>query len=329
MKRTIAVAKKVIISLGVLGALLSTHQSFAAQPQFLIVGTGGVTGVHYPVGGAICRTINKKRKETGLRCSVESTQGSVSNLNSLADGELDLAVAQSDSQHHAYYGTGAFSLSGSNSDLRSVLALHAEPFTVVASKASGIQTFDDLAGMKVNIGNPGSGQRETMEALMRAKGWSKESFALASELSSVEQSQALCDNKIDAFVFSVGHPAGSLKEATNNCDVVIVSVDGPVVDYLVEQNSYYTKTIVPGGMYRGTDKDVKTFGVSASLMASSTSDADMIYSVVKNVVENLDSMKKMHPAFSALSAKSLAANNPNIPMHDGAERYYKEAGLIK
>jgi len=329
MKRTIAVAKRAIIGLGVLGALLTTHQSFAEPPQFIIVGTGGVTGVYYPVGGAICRTINKKRKETGLRCSVESTQGSVANLNSLADGELDLAVAQSDSQYHAYHGTGAFSLSGSNSDLRSVFTLHAEPFTVVASKASGIRTFDDLVGKKVNIGNPGSGQRATMEALMHAKGWSKETFALASELSSVEQSQALCDNKIDAFVFSVGHPAGSLKEAANSCDVVMVSVDGPVVDFLVAQNSYYIKTVVPGGMYRGTDNDVNTFGVSASLMASSTSDADMIYSVAKNVIENLDAMKKMHPALRALSAQTMAANNSEIPIHEGAERYYKEAGLIK
>ncbi len=329
MKRIIAVAKKAIISLGVLATLVTTHQSFAAPPQFIVVGTGGLTGVYYPVGGAICRTINKKRKETGVRCSVESTRGSVANLNSLAGGELDLAVAQSDSQYHAYHGTGSFALSGSNSDLRSVFTLHAEPFTVVASKASGIRTFDDLAGKKVNIGNPGSGQRATMEALMRAKGWSKESFALATELTSVEQSRALCENKIDAFVFSAGHPSGSLKQAANSCDVVMVSVDGPIVENLVAQNSYYSKAVVPGGMYRGTDRDVNTFGVSASLMASSTSNAEVIYVVAKNVIENLDSMKKVHPAFAALDVNTMTANNPGVPLHEGAERYYKEVGLIK
>lgn len=329
MNRSIAFAKKAFISLGVLGALMSAHSSIAAPPQFLIVGTGGVTGVYYPVGGAICRMTNKKRKETGVRCSVESTQGSVANLNFLADGELDLAVAQSDSQNHAYHGTDIYATSGPNKDLRSVFTLHAEPFTVVASKASGIRTFDDLAGKKVNIGNPGSGQRATMEALMRAKGWSKESFALASELTSIEQSQALCDNKIDAFVFSVGHPAGSMKEAANSCDVVIVSVDGPIVDHLVAQNSYYTKAVVPGGMYRGTDSDVNTFGVSASLVASSTSDAEVIYSVVKNVIENLDSMKKMHPVFMPLDAQTMAANNSDMPMHEGAKRYFKKVGLIE
>lgn len=329
MNSKFTVARKAAIVFGALSALIATHGSFAAPPKFIILGTGGVTGVYYPAGGAICRMVNKHRKETGMRCSVESTQGSVANLNTMGDGELDLAVVQSDSQYHAYHGTNAFEKLGPNKNLHSVFTLHGEPFTVVASKASGIRNFDDLAGKKVNIGNPGSGQRETMEVLMRAKGWSKDSFALATELSSTEQSQALCDNKIDAFVFSVGHPAGSLKDAANSCDVVMVNVDGPVVDKLVSENSYYSKAIVPAGMYRGTDKEVNTFGVSASLMASSTTDSEVIYLVVKNVMENLDVMKKMHPAFEPLNAQTMAANNPYIPMHEGAERYYKENGLIK
>jgi len=329
MKNLIEAVKKAAVSIGAFSTMITASTLLAATPQFIIVGTGGVTGVYYPAGGAICRTINKHRKETGIRCSVESSRGSVANLNTMSDGELDLAFTQSDSQFHAYHGTDAFKKSGPNQNLRSVFTMHAEPFTVVASKASGIRSFDDLAGKRVNIGNPGSGQRDTMDVLMRAKGWSKDSFSVASELTSAEQSKALCNNKIDAFVFSVGHPSGSLKEATNGCDVVMVEVDGPVIDKLVSENSYYSKAVVPGGMYRGTDKDVNTFGVNASLMASSTTDADVIYTVVKSVIEDLDAMKKMHPAFSKLNAKAMATSHSGTPMHEGAKQYFKEAGLIK
>ena len=329
MKTIFLVAKLAISSIVVAILMTTSNAAQSATPQFIIIGTGGVTGVYYPAGGAICRMVNKKRKETGIRCSVESTQGSVSNLNTLGNGELDFAVAQSDSQYHAYHGTDVFKSLGANQNLRSVFALHGEPFTVVARKSSGIRTFDDLAGKRVNIGNLGSGQRETMEILMRAKGWSKNSFTVTSELPSVEQSSALCNDEIDAFVFSVGHPAGSLKEATNNCDVVIVDVSGPVVDKLIADNSFYAKAIVPGGMYRGTDDDVQTFGVSASLMASSTTSPEIIYTLVKSVIENIESMRKMHPAFQSLDINAMAKNSPSIPMHEGAKTYFKEIGLAK
>jgi len=304
--------------------IVAVFTTQAAEPKFIKIGTGGVTGVYYPAGGAICRMVNRTRKEHGVRCSVESTQGSVANLNTIAKGEIDLAVAQSDSQYHAYHGSDVFSDLGANKDLRSVFSLHNEPFTVVARADAGINSFDDLSGKRVNIGNPGSGQRETMDMLMKAKGWTNANFQLASELSSTEHSAALCDNKIDAYVFSVGHPAGSLKEAANSCDVVMVTVDDPVIDSIVAENSFYSKAVIPAGMYRGTDQKVSTFGVSASLMASSTTNNDIIYLVVKNVYENLDVMKKMHPAFKGLEKTLMAKYSPDVPMHDGAARYFKE-----
>lgn len=332
IKKITSVSNWAIRSFFIFTAFLSTATlglsvAQAGQPKFVIIGTGGVTGVYYPAGGAICRMINKKRKEHGIRCSVESTQGSVANLNTMGNGELDLAVAQSDSQYHAYNGSDVFRPLGANKNLRSVFALHAEPFTVVARADAGIKVFDDLLGKRVNIGNPGSGQRETMEILMAAKGWDKKNFRLVSELSSVEQASALCDNKIDAFVFSVGHPAGSLKEAANSCDVVIVRVDGAVVDQLIAENSFYKAAVVPGGTYRGNPDDVPTFGVSASIMASATTDKEMIYIVVKSVFENLETLKKMHPAFKQLDRDKMAKNSPDVPIHDGAMRYYDEVGL--
>ncbi len=300
----------------------------AGDQTFVTIGTGGVTGVYYPTGGAICRLVNKTRKQHGIRCTVESTGGSVYNLNTIAAGELDMGVAQSDWQYHAYNGTSKFKEKGPNKDLRAVFSIHPEPFTVVARKDSGIKNFKDLKGKRVNIGNPGSGQRGTMEVVMKAFGWTKSDFKLASELKSAEQSKALCDNKIDAMVFTVGHPSGSIKEASTSCDSVLVNVTGPEIDKLVAENDYYRKAVIPGGMYRGTDEDTHTFGVGATFVTSAKVPEDVIYNVVKAVFENFDEFKKLHPAFRVLKKEEMIKDGLSAPLHKGAVKYYKEAGLM-
>ncbi len=323
--------KVLILSLAVVFGLvlfMEAAPTQAADQTFVTIGTGGVTGVYYPTGGAICRLVNKTRKEHGIRCSVESTGGSVYNLNTIAAGELDMGVAQSDWQYHAYNGTSKFEEKGPNKDLRAVFSVHPEPFTVVARKDSGIKNFQDLKGKRVNIGNPGSGQRGTMEVVMGALGWTKDDFKLASELKSAEQSKALCDNKIDAMVFTVGHPSGSIKEASTSCDSVLVNVTGPEVDKLVADNDYYRKATVPGGMYRGTDEDTQTFGVGATFVTSAKVPADVIYNVVKAVFTNFDDFKKLHPAFGVLKKEEMIKDGLSAPLHDGAAKYYKEAGLM-
>lgn len=299
-----------------------------ADTTFVTIGTGGVTGVYYPTGGAICRLVNKGRKDHGIRCSVESTGGSVYNLNAIAAGELDMGVCQSDWQYHAYNGTSKFEDKGPNKDLRAVFSVHPEPFTVVARADSGIKNFQDLKGKRVNIGNPGSGQRGTMEVVMDALGWTKDDFKLASELKSAEQSQALCDNKVDAMVFTVGHPSGSIQEATTTCDSVLVNVTGPEIEKLVKENAYYRWATIPGGMYRGNADDVKTFGVGATFVSSTRTPADVIYHVVKAVFENFDQFKKLHPAFSVLKKEEMIKDGLSAPLHDGAKKYYEEAGLM-
>jgi len=302
---------------------------FAAdKTTFVTIGTGGVTGVYYPTGGAIARLVNKGKKEHGIRASVESTGGSVYNINAIASGELEMGVAQSDWQYHAYNGTSKFKEKGPNKDLRAVFSVHPEPFTVVARADSGIKDFADLKGKRVNVGNPGSGQRGTMEVLMDALGWTMDDFKLASELKPAEQSQALCDNKIDAFVYTVGHPNGSIKEATTSCDAVIVNVAGPEVDKLVADNPYYRIATIPGGMYRGTDMDAKTFGVGATFVSSAQVPEEVIYVVVKSVFENFDDFKKLHPAFGVLKKEEMVKDGLSAPLHDGAAKYYKEAGLL-
>lgn len=318
------------------GALLVGGVSLAACTvsgtawgvEFIIVGTGGVTGVYYPTGGAICRMVNKNRREHGIRCTVESTDGSIYNINKIRSGELDLGVVQSDWQYHAYHGTSKFKDQGPFRELRAVFSVHPEPFTIVARKDSGIKKFKDLKGKRVNVGNPGSGQRATMEVVMKAMGWTMSDFSMVSALKSSEQSAALCDNKIDAMVFTVGHPSGSIKEATTSCDSVIVEVSGKEIDRLIKKNVYYRRAIIPGGMYRGNDKNVKTFGVGATVVSSTRTPDNTVYSVVKAVFDNFDEFKKLHPAFANLNKKEMVKDGLSAPIHAGALKYYKEAGLM-
>jgi len=310
-------------------ALVATLSLPAFAMEYVTIGTGGVTGVYYPTGGSICRLVNKGKKDHGVRCSVESTGGSVYNINTIRAGELDMGVAQSDWQYHAYNGTSKFEAKGPFKKLRAIFSVHGEPFTVVARADSGIKNLDDLKGKRVNIGNPGSGQRGTMEVLMKAKGWDKSSFKLAGELKASEQSKALCDNKIDAMVYVVGFPNGSIKEATTTCDSKLVNITGPAVDKLVSDNDYYKASVIPGGMYRGNPDDTKTFGVAATFVTSSDVSEKVIYNVVKSVFENFDSFKKLHPAFATLKKSEMIKDGLSAPLHRGAIKYYKEAGLIK
>jgi TRAP transporter TAXI family solute receptor len=309
-------------------AILLIGQPVHAEQTFVTIGTGSVTGVYYAVGGAICRLVNKDSSRHGIRCSVESTGGSIYNLNTIRAGELDMGVAQSDWQYHAYHGTSKFAEQGANPDLRAVFSVYSEPFTVVARAGAGIKTFTDLKGKRVNIGNPGSGQRGTMEVLMTTLGWSKNDFALVSELAATEQSAALCDNKVDAIVYVVGHPNGSIQEATTSCEAVVVPVAGPAIDQLIAENSYYRKAIIPGGMYRGNPADVATFGVGATFVSSSKVSAEVIYTVVKSVFENLDAFKRLHPAFTLINAGEMVKDGLSAPLHEGAQRYYKEKGWL-
>jgi uncharacterized protein len=309
-----------------LGCLLPLL-AVGAEQRFISIGTGGLTGVYYPTGGAICRLLNKERRTHGIRCSVESTGGSIFNLNALASGELDFGVAQSDWQYHAYEGSSKFSEQGPNKDLRAVFSIHSEPFTVMARDDSGIKSFTDLPGKRVNIGNPGSGQRGTMEVLMQTLGWKRDDFKLVSELKATEQARALCDNKIDAMIYTVGHPNASIKEAATACEAHLVPVTGEAVEKLIAAHSYYAAAMIPGGLYRGSESDTPTFGVKATLVTSAKVDEAVVYALVKAVFENLENFRQLHPAFAHLQAVDMLKGN-SAPFHPGAVRYFKEAGLM-
>jgi TRAP transporter TAXI family solute receptor len=300
----------------------------AQEEKFITIGTGGQTGVYYVVGQSICGLVNRGQAQHGIRCTAPSTGGSIANLNAMREGGMEMGVAQSDWQYHAYHGTSQFEEQGPYEELRAVFSVHAEPFNVIARADSGIESFGDLVGKRVNVGNPGSGQRATMDVVMEAMGWSVGDFALASELQSAEQAAALGDNNVDAIIFTVGHPNGSIQEATTTTDARLISVDSDEIKALVEERPYYAWATVPAGMYRGTDEDVTTFGVMATFVAPSTVEDDTIYEVVKAVFENFDRFKGLHPAFANLEEEAMITNGISAPLHDGAARYYRERGWI-
>ncbi|MFD0980872.1 TAXI family TRAP transporter solute-binding subunit [Tropicimonas aquimaris] len=316
--RTIAVAAGIAVA--ATGA--------AAQERFITIGTGGQTGVYFVVGQSICRLVNRGTAEHNLKCTAPSTGGSIANINAISAGDMDMGVAQSDWQYHAYNGSSEFE--GKQVDkLRAVFSVHGEPFTVVARADSGATTFDDLFGKRVNVGNPGSGQRATMDVVLNAMGKSDADFALASELKPAEQSAALGDNKVDAIIYTVGHPNGSIQEATSTVDAVILPVTGEAIDKLVADNPYYAKATIPGGMYKGTDNDVDTFGVKATFVTSADVPDDVVYTVVKAVFDNFDRFKGLHPAFANLQEADMIADGLSAPLHPGAEQYYRERGWIQ
>ena len=316
-----------LLTVGLLAAI-SFSWVQAADQQFISIGTGSVTGVYYPTGGAICRLVNRDRKTHGIRCSAESTGGSVYNINTLRQGELEFGVAQSDWQYHSYNGTSRFADQGAFKGLRAVFSVHPEPFTMVARNDSGINDFTDIKGKRINVGNPGSGQRATMEVVMDAFGIGMSDLAVAAEFKGSEMAQAMCDDKVEAIVYSVGHPNAAITEATTTCDSKLVNVQGAPIDGLIADKPFYRTATIPGGMYRGNDQVTNTFGVGATFVTSADVSEEVVYTVVKAVFDNFGDFKKLHPAFANLQEDEMIQDGLSAPLHRGAVKYYKERGWM-
>ncbi|HVV61832.1 MAG TPA: TAXI family TRAP transporter solute-binding subunit [Pseudolabrys sp.] len=308
-------------------ALTAFGSPAVAQQKFVTIGTGGVTGVYYAVGGAVCRLMNKNRAQTGIRCSVESTGGSVFNVNAIKSGELDFGLAQSDIQYNAAKGEAQFK-GKADPDLRAVFSVHPEPFTVLARKEAGVTKFEDFNGKRFNVGNPGSGTLASMEELLKAMGWTKSSFSMAAELKADEQGTALCDNKIDGFFYGVGHPSAAIQDPTTACGAKLIPLTGPAVDSLLKAHSYYAVATIPGGMYANNPNPTTTYGVLATVVTSAKVPDTVVYDLTKAVFDNFDEFKKLHPAFAHLDPKAMIKNGLSAPLHPGAVKYYKEKGWM-
>jgi TRAP transporter TAXI family solute receptor len=322
--------KKVLLL--VLVTALFAGVAFAAggnETNFVTIGTGGVTGVYYPTGGAISRMINAK-PEYGIRATVESTGGSVFNINAVLSGDLDFGVAQSDRQYQAYNGLAEWEEAGPQEDLRAVFSIHPESITLIASVDSGIMGIQDLAGARVNIGNPGSGQLQNSRDVLAAFGLS-ESDITAEQVSAVEAPSLLQDSRIDAFFYTVGHPNGNITEATSGrIQVRIVPIEGPQVNALLDQFSYYAASRIPASLYPSAANDeqfVNSVGVKATFVTSANVDDDIVYAMTKEVFDNFEAFKALHPAYQVLTPEDMLTGL-SAPIHPGALRYYEEAGLI-
>ncbi|WP_371932758.1 TAXI family TRAP transporter solute-binding subunit [Roseibium sp. MMSF_3544] len=320
-----------MMKMNLAGAVLASSIAFtgaASAEEFITIGTGGVTGVYYPTGGAICRLVNKGRKDHGIRCSVESTGGSVYNTRTIRQGELDFGVVQSDVQAAGLAGTGAFADDGAYPELRAIFSVHPEPMHVMARADAGINSPEDLKGKKVNIGNPGSGTRVLAETLMQYTGLTADDFSLAAELKSSEQAAALCDGKLDAAIWAAGLPNGSSQEATSTCDIKIVPLAGEPIEKLLADNSAYAAATIPGGMYPGNADDIPSWGPKATIVTSANTSDDVVYALVSAVFENFDDFKKLHPAFGRLVEGEMIKDGLTADLHPGAVKYYKEKGWM-
>jgi TRAP transporter TAXI family solute receptor len=309
-------------------ALSLTMPLFASQ--FVTIGTGGVTGVYYPTGGAICRMANKDRKETGIRCSVESTGGSVYNVNTINSGELDFGIAQSDVVYQAYNGEGKFK-GKAIKNLRTIMTIHAEPLTFIVAKKSGIKSLSDMKGKRINIGNAGSGQRNTVEMLFENSDLSKSMLKAAQELKASETSRALKDDKIDGYFYVVGHPNSNIKEAANatKIDIINITADNfKSFDKIMKKYPYYGIGVIPDGTYRGVKGDRKTFGVKATLVTSAKTSDKAVTAILDAIYKNFEKFTQLHPAYKGLT-KEATLQGLGAPLHKAAKAYFEKNGLLK
>ena len=299
------------------------------KTEFIIIGTGGITGVYYLTGGAIARIVNKKHKEYGIRATVESTGGSVFNIDAIMAGDLEFGFAQSDRQYQAWHGLAEWKDKGPQKDLRAVFTIHPESITLVAADDAGIETIQDLKGKRVNIGNPGSGHRQNSIDALENAGINYETDLEAESVKADEAPGLLQDGRIDAFFYTVGHPNRAIKEATAGARKVhFVPITG--VDKLLAKFPYYAKAIILKKSYPGaTNKeDVQTFGVKATFVTSAKVPDEIVYAITKEVFENLEDFKEIYPAYQVLTKENML-EGMSASIHPGAMKYYKEFGMME
>jgi TRAP transporter TAXI family solute receptor len=323
--------KKLILLIAALSsASFALNGCKARKVQFVTIGTGGVTGLYYPTGGAISKMVNDRFDRYRIKATVESTSGSVFNVNAVLSGDLDFGVVQSDRQFQAYNGLVEWSEAGRQTELRSVFSIHPESITLIAAKDSGIRQIEDLKGKRINLGNIGSGQLQNSRDVMTVAGLREEDLS-AEYVKAVEAPGLLQDERLDGFFYTVGHPNGNIKEATSGrIKVFIVPIRGEGVDEMLKEYPYYTESVIPRSFYPYAlnTEDIETIGVKATFVTSKQVEPRIVYAITKEVFENFEDFKSLHPAYQVLKKQEML-KGLSAPIHKGALRYYKEAGLDK
>lgn len=295
----------------------------------LFLGTGSVRGVYFPIGGVICRLLNRHESLHKIRCTIESTSGSVSNLRQLREGIFDLVVTQSDWQYHAYHGSSTFEKDGPNGNLRAVFALEADPLALIVRADSEISKFDDLQDRIVSFGYSRSLQNRSINDLLAVKGWTDNNFKEVRRMSDTRQITELCAGNVESILLLTSSLNDNLKQVSEDCSLRLVPIDGPEIEKVIQQKPYYRSGIIPKGMYLETEQDVQSFGLGAIFVASESTSPKAIYNVVKEIVENFKDFQSLHPSLIGLDKKELPYAGISAPLHPGAIRYYKEARLLR
>jgi TRAP transporter TAXI family solute receptor len=290
----------------------------AATPAYLTIGTGALNGVYYPAGGAICRLLNEDNASHGLHCTVQSTSGSLANLKELGQGKIQLALVQSDVVHHAAHGTGPFVGQPPNDRLRSLFRLHQESLTLIAGANSNINTLADIEGKRVDLGNPGSGERVTSQALLDAMGWQESSFAPVIPSSINNRLEGLCDGTLDAAFMVAGHPNQGIGDLTGRCKARIIPIEGEQIDRLLKNHPYYQRGRIGANLYPGQPSGVNTFAVTAELVALDSLPDTQVRTVRDVLTARLKQFTRLHPALTTLTLDSMLAE-AEVPRHPGME----------
>ncbi|RYE13534.1 MAG: TAXI family TRAP transporter solute-binding subunit [Rickettsiales bacterium] len=302
--------------------------AISGNDKIVNIGTGNITGIYYPAGAAICKLVNKHRKNHHIRCAVEPTSGSAYNIQGLNNKQLDLAIVQSDVEYFAYNGIGAYSNSA-DKNLRFLFSLHNDAFAIVTRAGANIRNFEDIKGKRINLGNIGSGSRYLIEQLFKLYGWETNDFELITELKASDQPEALCSNKIDVMIYSVGHPNGAVQEAVSSCETSIIPIDDEKIKKFISKHPYYIEAVIPGGMYPGNPDPIKTFGVKTDVIAEVDLQEDIVYNIVKSVFDDIEKFKALHPVFNNLKIEDMIKQEEEIiPLHPGAKKYFKEKNLL-
>ena len=314
-------------SLGLAFILTALCASPGAAEVFASLGTGETNGIYYPVGKSICELVNRSLRTTGMRCSPESTPGSIYNVDALQSGELEFGIAQADVALAAYSGKGRWTGRPSGK-LRSVFALYPEVVTIIARQGSGIHAAADLARKRVNVGGRGSGTRATWDMLQTALGFAPPEQVRLIEMNADATTHALCVGELDANVLMVGHPSPLVRSQLAACPTNLVAVNGSIVSKVIASAPYYRRDPIPGDLY-GLSGDVPSFGVAATLMTSTDVDAKIVAVLAKAVITQIPEFRKALPALARVSTNEMIGGWLPAPLHPGALATYRELGLLK
>lgn len=302
--------------------LLAMTLTGCGSSRSLKMATGGTTGTYYAYSGTVSQVLSSKLPN--IKFDVQSTGASKANIYLVADGEADIAIVQNDVMYYAYKGIDLFD-GEAVSGFSAMAGLYAEVCQIVANDK--VTSIEDLRGKRVSVGDVGSGCEFNARQILEAYGISFDDIEVHN-LSFGDSATALKDDKIDAFFCVAGAPTTAISELATSNAIHLLEVDDEHAAKLMEQYPFYTQYSVPANTYKGVAEDVKTVAVVATYIVSDQLDEDLVYQITKALFENADEIAAAHPKGAELDPE-YSVSSISIPIHPGAEKYYKEIGVLE